>query len=141
MKNFENKVKECRASYGMSIYSDMELLSLATGIAPNKFTGTLQETFDNPKRVDGISKRKVLGLLWQDVDFEQGAIFVQHSLAHVVGKGAVMQEPKTKNSCRRVLLLPEDVASLRKYRDWQQAYAVTSMLGGTWYLLPPLAVQ
>ena len=62
MKNFENKVKECGASYGMRIYSDMELLSLATGIAPNKFTGTLQETFDNPKRVDGISKRKVLAI-------------------------------------------------------------------------------
>ena len=71
----------------------------------------------------GLRQGEVFGLLWQDVDFEQGAIFVQHSLAHVVGKGAVMQEPKTKNSRRRVLLLPEDVASLRKYRDWQQAYA------------------
>lgn len=71
----------------------------------------------------GLRQGEVFGLLWQDVDFEQGAVFVQHSLAHVVGKGAVMQEPKTKNSRRRVLLLPEDVESLRKYRDWQQAYA------------------
>ena len=71
----------------------------------------------------GLRQGEVFGLLWQDVDFEQGAVFVQHSLAHVVGKGAVMQAPKTRNSRRRVLLLPEDVESLRKYRDWQQAYA------------------
>lgn len=71
----------------------------------------------------GLRQGEVFALRWQDVDFEQGAIFVQHSLAHVVGRGAVMQAPKTKNSRRRVLLLAEDVDFLRKYRDWQQAYA------------------
>ncbi len=59
-KDFDNKVKECGAAYGMTIYSDEELLSLATGIAPEKFTGTLQETFDNPKNISGIGKRKEL---------------------------------------------------------------------------------
>lgn len=71
----------------------------------------------------GLRQGEAFGLLWDDVDFDHGAIFVRHSLAHVVGKGAVIQEPKTKNSRRRVLLLPEDVESLRKYRDWQQEYA------------------
>ena len=61
-KDFDNKVKECGAAYGMDIYSDEELLSLATGIAPEKFTGTLQETFDNPKKIDGIGKRKELAV-------------------------------------------------------------------------------
>ncbi len=61
-EGFESKVKECGASYGMDIYSDRELLSLATGIAPDKFTGTLQETFDNPKKIDGIGKRKELAV-------------------------------------------------------------------------------
>ena len=61
-KDFDSKVKECGAAYGMTIYSDEELLSLATGIAPEKFTGTLQETFDNPKKIDGIGKRKELAV-------------------------------------------------------------------------------
>ena len=61
-KDFDNKVKECGSSYGMDIYSDEELLSLATGIAPEKFTGTLQETFDNPKNISGIGKRKELAV-------------------------------------------------------------------------------
>lgn len=60
--DFNNKVKECGAAYGMDIYSDRELLSLATGIAPDKFTGTLQETFDNPQKIDGIGKRKELAV-------------------------------------------------------------------------------
>lgn len=59
-KAFENKVKECGAGYGMSIYSDSELLSLATGVSPDKFTGSIQETFENPKNIDGIGKRKEL---------------------------------------------------------------------------------
>lgn len=60
--DFENKVRECGASYGMGIYSDMELLSLATNIAPDKFTGTLQEIFDYPASIKGIGKRKELSV-------------------------------------------------------------------------------
>lgn len=71
----------------------------------------------------GLRQGEVFGLKWSDVDFTQGAIFVQRSLAHIIGQGAVFQDPKTKNSRRRVLLLPEDVCSLRKYHEWQTAYA------------------
>lgn len=59
-KELETKVKECGAAYGMTIYSDEELLSLATGIAPEKFTGTLQELFNNPRSIEGIGKHKEL---------------------------------------------------------------------------------
>ncbi len=61
-KELETKVKECGAAYGMTIYSDEELLSLATGIDPTKFPGTIQETFDNPRSIDGIGKRKELAV-------------------------------------------------------------------------------
>lgn len=71
----------------------------------------------------GLRQGEVFGLKWEDVDFEQGCLFIRRSLAHVIGKGAVFQEPKTKNSRRRVLLFPDDVVSLRKYRDWQANYA------------------
>lgn len=61
-KDFDNKVRECGAAYGMEIYSDTELLSLATNIHPDKFNGTLQEIFDNPTSIDGIGKRKELAV-------------------------------------------------------------------------------
>ncbi|MBR3050934.1 MAG: tyrosine-type recombinase/integrase, partial [Selenomonadaceae bacterium] len=57
----------------------------------------------------GMRQGEVFGLKWEDVDFEKSCLFIRRSLAHVIGKGAVFQAPKTKNSIRRVLLMPEDV--------------------------------
>lgn len=71
----------------------------------------------------GLRQGEVFGLKWEDVDFQNSCIFVKRSLAHVIGQGAVFQEPKTKNSRRRVLLLPEDIKNLRKYQEWQKHYA------------------
>lgn len=61
-KDLDVKVRECGAAYGMGIYSDGELLSLATGIAPEKFTASIQETLENPTKIDGIGKRRELSL-------------------------------------------------------------------------------
>lgn len=71
----------------------------------------------------GLRQGEVFGMRWDDVDYENSCIFVKRSLAHVVGKGAVFQETKTKTSRRRVLLLPEDVDALRDYQKWQRKYA------------------
>ena len=71
----------------------------------------------------GLRQGEVFGLKWEDVDFKNSCVFIRRSLAHVVGRGAVFQEPKTKNSRRRVLLMPEDIQSLKEYREWQKNYA------------------
>ena len=71
----------------------------------------------------GLRQGEAFGMKWDDVDFANACVFVKRSLAHVVGKGAVFQEPKTKGSRRRVLLLPEDIAALQEYRQWQWKYA------------------
>ena len=61
----------------------------------------------------GMRQGEVFGLKWEDVDFEKSCLFIRRSLAHVIGKGAIFQAPKTKNSIRRILLMPEDVENLR----------------------------
>ena len=71
----------------------------------------------------GMRQGEVFGLKWQDIDFKQSYISIRRSLAHVIGKGAIFQEPKTKASRRRILLLAEDVKALCQYRDWQRQYA------------------
>ncbi|MBR4152002.1 MAG: site-specific integrase [Selenomonadaceae bacterium] len=71
----------------------------------------------------GLRQGEVFGLKWEDVDFKNSCVFIRRSLAHVVGRGVVFQEPKTKNSRRRVLLMLEDVQSLKEYREWQKNYA------------------
>lgn len=71
----------------------------------------------------GLRQGEIFGLMWEDVDFSNSCIFVRRSLAHVVGKGAVFQETKTKGSRRRILLMREDVDALQVYRAWQKNYS------------------
>ena len=61
-KELADKVKECGAAYGMGVYSDHELLSLATGIGMDKLTGDLREILDHPGHIDGVGKRKTLAI-------------------------------------------------------------------------------
>ena len=76
-KDFEDKVRECGAAYGMEIYSDMELLSLAIGVSPEKLTGSMQEILEHPGNVSGIGKKKEL------------AVFAVRELAKRLMKGDV----------------------------------------------------
>lgn len=71
----------------------------------------------------GLRQGEVFGLRWEDIDLEQAALHVRRSLAHVVGKGAVFQAPKTMKSRRTVALMAKDVEQLRSYQVWQKEYA------------------
>ena len=75
------------------------------------------------KEIAILSKSEIARLKWEDVDFEKSSLFVRRSLAHVIGRGAVFQAPKTKNSIRRILLMPEEVENLRAYKAWQKNYS------------------
>ena len=57
------KVKEYGVGYGMGIYSDNELLSLVTGIEPERFTQNLSDVFASPREIEGIGEKKTMVLL------------------------------------------------------------------------------
>lgn len=57
------KVREYGVGYGMGIYSDNELLSLCTGIEPEKFTKNLADIFNDPRSIEGIGEKKTMVLL------------------------------------------------------------------------------
>lgn len=71
----------------------------------------------------GMRQGEVFGLTWDSFNEKAGTITVNKALAHVVGKGAVFQEPKTATSKRTILLTSYDVEMLKEYREWQQQYA------------------
>jgi len=71
----------------------------------------------------GLRQGEVFGLTWDSFNEKAGTITVNKALAHVVGKGALFQEPKTATSKRNILLTSHDVEMLKVYRDWQQQYA------------------
>ncbi|HCB93850.1 MAG TPA: DNA repair protein RadC [Selenomonas sp.] len=58
------KVKEFGgAGYGMGIYSDIELLSICTGIEPERFTKNLADIFNDPRSIEGIGEKKAMVIL------------------------------------------------------------------------------
>jgi integrase len=63
----------------------------------------------------GMRTGEVLGLRWQDVDFEQGTVTIAQNLVWTE-KGIIFQEPKTKSSRRSIPLLPEVVEELKSWR-------------------------
>ena len=62
-KELDSKVRECGTVYGMDIYSNHELLSLATSISPDILVGGFHEILDCPSMLKGIGRRKELAVL------------------------------------------------------------------------------
>jgi integrase len=66
----------------------------------------------------GLRQAEVLGLRWDDIDFDAGTVRVTHALTRVDGK-LVLAEPKTERS-RRTLPLSQRVReALLAHRDRQ----------------------
>lgn len=68
----------------------------------------------------GMRQGELLGLKWDDIDFEAGSLTVKRSLAQVKGK-FFLKEPKSKRS-RRTLKLPAvALDALREHREKMEA--------------------
>lgn len=66
----------------------------------------------------GMRRGELLGLRWQDVDFDGAAIMVRQSLVHT-REGLKIAEPKTPKSRRAVAISPLVVDALRRHRTRQ----------------------
>lgn len=63
----------------------------------------------------GMRQGELLGLRWDDIDFEKGTVAVQRSLAQLRGQ-FVLKEPKSKRSRRSVALPRFALDALRDHR-------------------------
>ena len=70
----------------------------------------------------GLRLGEVLGLRWQDVDFEAGTITVQRAMARSANGGFALAEPKTAKS-RRMLILPAGALDALRRQRARQAEA------------------
>lgn len=68
----------------------------------------------------GMRKGEVLGLKWEDIDFDSKSINIERSLVEVNGKALLQDSTKTKNSCRTIAISDELVKELRKHRATQK---------------------
>lgn len=69
----------------------------------------------------GMRKGEILGLKWEDIDFEAGRISVKRNLQRIDGHGLILQEaPKTERS-RRVVDISDSVVEVLKQHKRRQA--------------------
>lgn len=99
-KELDSKVRECGTVYGMGIYSNHELLSLATSISPDILVGGFHEILDCPSMLKGIGRKKELAVL-----------AVKELVRRLMKEDA--QEVK-------IIHGPEDVARYARHHFWQE---------------------
>mgnify|MGYP000470896848 CR=1 FL=1 len=83
----------------------------------------------------GIRLGELLGLRWEDVDFNKRMLSIRRTINRLpkvdyngVGNSTeiVIQEPKTKNSIRSIPLIPNIASELQQWKNVQQNDAMTS---------------
>lgn len=70
--------------------------------------------------VTGMRRGEILGLRWQDIDWENGRLSIRRELVPTY-KGLVIDEPKTTRSLRAVDVSSETLSILRELREVRQA--------------------
>jgi integrase len=82
--------------------------------------GHPQETLFILALTTGMRRGELLGLKWQDLDFEKGVLQVRRALTRMpTGLGYRETEPKTKMSRRSIVLISFAIEALKKHRDRQ----------------------
>lgn len=71
----------------------------------------------------GMRRGEIFGLQWSSVDFAQNTIFVKKSLVSTATCGLLLEEPKTKAARRRILVTPNVIKALQKYKKEQAWFA------------------
>lgn len=78
----------------------------------------------------GLRQGELLGLQWNDLDFETGKLQVRRQLQRVRGEGVRLVEPKTAAGRRSITLGPTDLAKLKNHRKRQLEDRL--LAGGRW---------
>ena len=78
----------------------------------------------------GAREGELLGLHWNDVDFEQKLMYVRRSIGRVKGRGLIENEPKTKTSRRKVMLSDVAINALKEHKVLQDCKRLE--LGEKW---------
>ena len=67
----------------------------------------------------GMRRGELSALRWDDIDFENGLIFVRHTVTYVAGYGFEETEPKTRSSKRKIAVSDKVLEELKKHREKQ----------------------
>ncbi len=79
-----------------------------------------------------MTKAEVLGLQWQDVDFEHGEIHITHTLCYVPGKGQYLDTPKSKAS-RRIIPMEKGSELYVLLKEWRSKQRLQKFKTGKYW--------
>jgi len=74
--------------------------------------------------LSGLRRGELLGLRWQDVDFDSETISVVQTSSYVKGRGVYVSTPKNESSVRPLKLSKSTIALLNEYKKWQDGQKV-----------------
>ena len=80
--------------------------------------------------ITGMRRGELLGLRWQDINFEQRSLQVQRSVSRLPGHGFIESEPKTASGRRNITLPPVLIEVLKQHRTHQKETRLKA--GSTW---------
>lgn len=80
--------------------------------------------------LSGLRRGELLGLRWQDVDFDSQTIRISQTSNYLPGRGVYVGVPKTATSTRPLKLSRSAFLLLLEYRTWQDARR--KALGDAW---------
>jgi integrase len=84
----------------------------------------------------GMRIGEVLGLQWQDVDFEHGEIHITHTLCYVPGRGQYLDTPKSEAS-RRIIPMEKGSELYTLLKEWRSKQRLQKFkVGKYWQPLP-----
>ena len=69
----------------------------------------------------GMRRGELLGLHWQDVDFNEGCLYVRRTVGRIGKFGVVLSEPKTKQGRRKIVLPGFVIDALKRHQERQLA--------------------
>jgi integrase len=78
----------------------------------------------------GMRRGELIGLHWQDINFDERCLNVQRSVSRLSGHGIVESRPKTKSGRRKIMLPAFAIVALKRQREQQQE--VREKAGSTW---------
>ncbi len=78
----------------------------------------------------GLRKGELLGLMWDDVDWEKGTLRVERQLQQAYSSSAVLVPTKTKSGRRQIKLGKIGLAMLEAHRKRQEAQKI--LAGDSW---------
>ena len=115
-----------------SVKATTERRALTEDEITDLLTASLGSRYDTPIRFTlaaGVRQGELLGLKWDDVDLDAGAVTIRRTLSYVGGK-VTFRTPKTANSRRTIEISGPTVQLLRGHRVKQAEHRL--QLGALW---------